>query len=113
MHALQIICDIVVITKPFLEWLFFLSGTVLCFIAFRGLKQIDLLKADMLARSERSAKEKAIEAIGVFLNQFMPSYAKLMAAWIEKKQIHMKGQSGNSIQRNLKPLKKKKLRTML
>jgi hypothetical protein len=88
------VSDFFLNTKPYLEWGSLLSTIVLCFVVIYGLKQIRLLKIDILSRSERSAKEKAIEAIGVFLNQFMPSYVKLMSSWIEKKMDTYEGQIG-------------------
>ncbi|MFL6273609.1 MAG: hypothetical protein ACJ74G_00245 [Blastocatellia bacterium] len=47
--------------KPFLEALSYLSGVVVAIAALFALRQIRLMKFDMIARSERSAKEKAIE----------------------------------------------------
>lgn len=48
--------------KPYLEALNLLSGIVVAIAAIIALRQIRLMKSDMLARSERAAKEKALEA---------------------------------------------------
>src|SRR5712664_3663022 len=54
-HVLNII-------RPYLETLYFLSGIIVAIAALVALRQLRLMKLDMLARSERAAKEKAIEA---------------------------------------------------
>jgi hypothetical protein len=83
LHDLAVLInDVVILTRPFVEWLFFLSGVALCFIAFRGLRQIDLLKTDMLARSERSAKEKAIGACDKFLSESISEQGKYVKALV-------------------------------
>jgi|SRR5947209_153083 len=48
--------------RPYLEALYFLSGIAVALAAFLALKQIRLMKRDIVSRSERAAKEKAIEA---------------------------------------------------
>ena len=48
--------------RPYLEALYFLSGLVVALAALLALKQIRLLKLDIIGRGERAAKEKAIEA---------------------------------------------------
>jgi hypothetical protein len=60
--------------RPYLECASFVGTIALSFIALYGLKQIQLLKIDMLNRSERSAKEKAIEAAENFWAEFTVSY---------------------------------------
>lgn len=47
--------------KPYLEALYYLSGIVVAVAALLALKQIRLMKYDILARSDRAAKEKSIE----------------------------------------------------
>jgi hypothetical protein len=47
--------------RPWIELAYFASGIVLAVVALFGLKQISLLKSDIRLRSERAAKEKAIE----------------------------------------------------
>ena len=53
--------------RPYLEALYFLSGLLVAIVALYALRQVRLMKMDMLARSERAAKEKAIEAVYQFV----------------------------------------------
>jgi hypothetical protein len=53
---------VVLTVRTYLEIVYFLSGAVLAVAALMALRQVSLMKLDMLARSERAAKEKAIEA---------------------------------------------------
>jgi len=48
--------------RPYLEMIYFLSGLVIAVAAVIALRQLRLMKLDLLGRSERAAKEKAIEA---------------------------------------------------
>lgn len=76
--------NFIVTTRPFLEWASFASAIVLVAIALYGLKQIKLLKIDLLSRSERSAKEKAIEASNMYFNEFIPTYNKFFKEMLAK-----------------------------
>lgn len=60
-----------------LEMLSFASTVVVAIAAIYGLQQIRLLKFDMRSRSERAAKEKALEAV----DQYNSSYIKLIEAF--------------------------------
>src|SRR5437588_3556629 len=69
--------------RSLLEALYFLSGIVVAITALLALKQIRLMKLDMLSRSERVAKEKAIEAAF--------EYAKLCSTFENRaSEIHEK-----------------------
>jgi hypothetical protein len=59
---------------PYFELLYFLSGIGLVFIAAYGLRQLRLMKSDTTIRSERAAKEKAIEAASTYMRTFVPLY---------------------------------------
>jgi hypothetical protein len=58
--------------RPYLEAIYFLCSILLVIIGFYGLRQIRFLKADINGRSERAAKEKAIEASTEYLNCYIP-----------------------------------------
>jgi len=62
----------ITIIRGILESLNFIATIVLACIAIYGIKQISLMKADMNSRSERAAKEKAIEASLKYFNEFIP-----------------------------------------
>ena len=47
--------------RPYLEALYFFSGIIVAVAALLALRQIRLMKLDMIFRSDRAAKEKAIE----------------------------------------------------
>jgi len=49
------------IVRTYLELAYFLSGTIVACAVVAGLRQITLTKRDIKLRSERAAKEKAIE----------------------------------------------------
>jgi hypothetical protein len=57
--------------RTVLEFLYFISGIVLAIFAGYGIKQIRLMKADIRTRSERAAKEKAIETASDYLNGYV------------------------------------------
>ena len=80
-------------TKPFLEWGSLLSTIVLCFAAIYGLKQIRLLKIDILSRSERSAKEKAIEASERFLGDCLNTHS----AFVRQLEVRNLGEYDGAI----------------
>src|ERR1035437_8874744 len=82
-------------TRPLVEWLFFVSGIGLFFVALYGLKQIKLLKIDMLSRSERSAKEKAIEACEKFLNEGVVGIIQYAKELVAKNLSYYDGPVGN------------------
>ena len=75
--------------RPFLEAASFLASVALLGIAIYGLKQIRLLKMDIRLRTERAAKEKAIEAAQSYLNSYTilsgvftyECHAQKMTAW--------------------------------
>ena len=56
------------------ELVYFGAGICVAIVAIYGLKQLSLLKADMLARSDRAAKEKAIEGSEAYLCSFVPLF---------------------------------------
>ncbi len=57
--------------KNYLEMAFYISGIVLSIAALFGLEQIRVLKRDTALRSERAAKEKAIEYSSRYLTRFV------------------------------------------
>lgn len=101
--------NFIVQIRPYIEMLSFLSSIVLAGIAAYGIKQIRLMKSDMKSRSERAAKEKAIEAS----TEYLMSYVELDGQHIldclkEKIPSAYKGPIGNfsheSIPAELKPV---------
>jgi hypothetical protein len=58
--------------RPFIELLYLASGCAIAVFSWRALKQVDLLKRDILLRSERAAKERAIEACQRYLQTYIP-----------------------------------------
>lgn len=54
--------------RPWLELLYFLSGVFLACVALYGLRQVKLMKYDIQLRTERAAKEKALEYSGRYLS---------------------------------------------
>jgi hypothetical protein len=77
--------------KPYLEAIYLLTGIVLVIIAAYGLKQVRLLKLDIKGRSERSAKEKSIEAASEYLNSYVPLFN---AYYHEYKQLELPSYDG-------------------
>jgi hypothetical protein len=92
---IKLASDLVDGTRPLVEWLFFVSGIGLFFVALYGLKQIKLLKIDMLSRSERSAKEKAIEACEKFLNEGVVGIIQYAKELVAKNLSYYDGPVGN------------------
>jgi hypothetical protein len=74
----QFITDI----RPYLEVLYFLSGVALAIGLALTYKQLALLKADVLNRSQRAAAERAIEASDLYFGQ----YISLTKAYFDAKQ---------------------------
>ena len=64
-------CSLVVHLRPYLEFIPHVSGAVIALAAILGLKQLRLMKADTELRSERAAKEKAIEAANQYLDEYV------------------------------------------
>jgi len=60
--------------RPWAEFAYFLSTIVLAIVAVFGLQQISLVKRDIRLRSDRAAKEKAIEYSHRYLTIFVPLY---------------------------------------
>jgi hypothetical protein len=80
--------------KPYLEALQLLSGILVGVAALFALKQISLMKLDMLTRSDRSAKEKAIEAADKYINS-NEHYAQTMVDLDEAIASAYKGPVGD------------------
>jgi hypothetical protein len=55
--------------RAVLELLYYASAVVLAVAAVVGLKQLGLMKADAIARSDRAAKEKALQASAEYLGR--------------------------------------------
>ena len=53
--------EFVTAARPYLEALYFLAGVVVAGGVLVGMRQLRLLKQDIVSRSDRAAKEKAIE----------------------------------------------------
>lgn len=53
------------------ELAYFISGIVLASVAIIGLKQVRIMKKDMITRMDRAAKEKAIEYSTRYLSNFV------------------------------------------
>lgn len=58
--------------RPWAELLYFTAGIVLAGVGVYGLQQIRLMKRDMEIRSQRAAREKAIEYISRYFAEFVP-----------------------------------------
>ena len=58
--------------RPWLELAFFIGGVVVAAVGLYGLQQIRLMKRDMEMRSQRAAREKAIEYISRYFARYVP-----------------------------------------
>ena len=74
--------------RPAAELLYFAATICLAIVAIYALKQISLLKADMRARSERAAKEKAIDTSSAYLCAFVPLWNTYFLD-LSRQQLHM------------------------
>ena len=80
--------------RPFLEALYFVSSIILAFAAVYGLQQIRLMKRDMQIRSDRAAKEKAIEYIGRYFSDYVPLDGTFLKRCEERKLVGCSGPIG-------------------
>ena len=62
--------------RPWAEFAYFVGTIVLAVVAIFGLQQVSLLKRDIRLRSDRAAKEKAIEYSHRYLTIFISLYEK-------------------------------------
>ena len=74
--------------RPWLEAAYFLSTLLLAGAAIFGLQQIRLMKRDMQTRSDRAAREKAIEYIARYFSEFVPLNTRFTEECITKKLIY-------------------------
>ena len=81
--------------RPWAELAYFFSGPLLAIIAIFGLQQVFLLKKDIKIRSERAAKEKAIEYAQRYLTVFVPLQNKADTIFKERKLEAYKGPIGD------------------
>ena len=81
--------------RPFLESASFLATIAIFAVSVLALKQVRLLKTDIKLRTERAAKEKAIEASQLYLNSYTQLSAIFTDACQEKKIGGWKGGVGD------------------
>jgi hypothetical protein len=99
--------------RPYFELLFFVSGIIVAVIALYATRQISLMKADMKMRSERAAKEKAIEASSEYLTAYIPLDTKFYFACKRKGLSSYDGPIGDFSPESISPeLKEAALKRM-
>jgi|SRR5579872_1549453 len=82
--------------RPWAEFAYFLSTIVLAIVAVFGLQQISLVKRDIRLRSDRAAKEKAIEYSHRYLTIFVPLYDECTDDRTKKGIVGYDGPIGDS-----------------
>jgi hypothetical protein len=73
------------LVRQYLELAYFASGIVIAFASIIGLRQLRLLKADIITRNVRAAREKAIEASSRYLTETVTASNKVYFAFKTKK----------------------------
>jgi hypothetical protein len=81
--------------RSILEILFFISNIVIAAVAFYALKQVRMMKADINARAERAAMEKAIDASSQYLNEYVPLFSVFFAEYEKNKLTSYEGPIGD------------------
>jgi hypothetical protein len=71
--------------RPWLELGYFIAGIVLAAAGLYGLQQIRLMKRDMAMRSQRAAREKAIEYVSRYFAEFVPLCNRFSREYMDQK----------------------------
>jgi hypothetical protein len=89
--------------RPVTEALYFLSGIAIACIAAIGLKQVRLLKIDLVSRTRRAASERAVDACTQFLTQSIPLSSALLTDYQKAGLKNYDGPIGDFSAQSLSP----------
>lgn len=82
---------VVELVRPYLEILYFLAGIALVFVVGYSLQQLRLVKEDIRTRTVRAEREKAIEAAGWYMREFVPMFNRM---WIKMQKLGLSAYTG-------------------